>query len=147
MKQSDRLFGLIATIGALAYGAGALGIQTSFMSDPVGSKTFPLMIATVAFLCGIVMMLKPDDEPEWPVARSIGALIICAAVLVGYAYALKPGGFLVPTALASGILSFQISGKPKLAVITGVSLSVGLFVVFKFVLGLSLFGLPRWLMG
>jgi hypothetical protein len=26
-------------------------------------------------------------------------------------------------------------------------LSVGLFVVFKFVLGLSLFGLPRWLMG
>jgi len=49
--------------------------------------------------------------------------------------------------LASGILSFQISGKPKLAVITGVSLSVGLFVVFKFVLGLSLFGLPRWLMG
>jgi len=60
---------------------------------------------------------------------------------------LKPGGFLVPTALASGILSFQISGKPKLAVITGVSLSVGLFVLFKFVLGLSLFGLPRWLMG
>ena len=147
MKLSDRLFGLIVTIGALAYAAGALEIQTSFMSDPVGSKTFPLIIAAVTLICGVVMMIKPDDDPEWPVASTFGALLICTIVLIAYAYMLKPGGFLLPTALASGILSYQISGKIKQSVITGLSLSVGLFTLFKFVLGLSLFGLPRWLMG
>ena len=66
---------------------------------------------------------------------------------MGYAYALKPLGFLMPTAIAAAVLSYQISPKPMPAVLTGLGLSVGLFVIFKYALGLSLFALPRSLMG
>lgn len=144
--RSDRLFGLVVILGALAYIAGALQIQTSFMSDPVGSKTFPIILGGVAILCGLVFILKPDEEPDWPGAATILNIAVSAGVMVAYAYALKPGGFLIPTAICAAILSFQISPRPLAAVLTGVALSGGLYVIFKFVLGLGLQPVPKgWL--
>ena len=147
MIGSDRVFGLVALLAALAYAAGAFQIQASFMSDPVGSKTFPLIIAGAAGLCGLVMLVRPDPEPDWPGAGSILAIGVAVLVLVGYAYALKPLGFLIPTAIAAGVLSYQITPRPLAAVLTGIGLSAGLYALFKFVLGLSLVALPKGLLG
>lgn len=147
MIRSDRVFGLVAVLGALAYVVGAFQIQASFMSDPVGSKTFPLIIAGGAGLCGLVMMLRPDPEPDWPETGSLLSIALSVLVLVAYAYALKPMGFLIPTAIAAGILSYQIQPRPVFAVLGGIGLSLGLFAVFRFVLGLSLAGLPKGLFG
>lgn len=147
MIKSDRVFGLVVVLGALAYAASALQIQASFMSDPVGSKTFPLMIAGAAGLCGLVMLIRPDPEPDWPGVGSLLAIAVSVGVLVAYAYALKPLGFLLPTAIAAGILSYQISPKPVVAALTGIGLSAGLFALFKFVLGLSLFAFPKGFLG
>jgi putative tricarboxylic transport membrane protein len=144
---SDRIFGLVSAIVALAYIASATQIQTSFLADPVGPKSFPIMIGVVGALCGLFMVLKPDPEPNWPALKTFGALAFAVVVLVLYAYALIPLGFLVPTAIAAGVLSYQISPNAKNAAFAGVGLSIGLFILFKFALGLSLFALPRWLMG
>lgn len=144
---SDRIFGAVATVVALTFIASATQIQTSFLADPVGPKTFPMLIGAVAALCGITLMIRPDPDPEWPELATLGALAIAVVVLVGYAYALKPLGFLLPTAIAAGILSYQISPRPKMAMVSGIGLSVGLFLVFKFALGLSLVGLPKGLTG
>ncbi len=143
MMNSDRLFGVVVILGALAYAAGALQIQTSFMSDPVGSKTFPLILATVAALCGLVMIVKPDADPEWPSVSTLGSLLISVAVMVGYAYTIKPLGFMIPTAICAAILSFQISPRTVPAVVTGIGLSIGLFLVFKYALGLGLQPFPK----
>lgn len=145
--NTDRIFGVVVVLGALAYIASALQIQTSFMSDPVGPKTFPILIAGVAAICGILMVLKPDEEPDWPELRALLALVFSVIVLVGYAYALKPLGFIIPTAIAAGILSYQIGPRVLPAALTGIGLSVGLFVLFKFVLGLGLVPFPKGLMG
>jgi len=144
---SDRIFGLVVALVALAYIASATQIQTSFMADPVGPKTFPILIGSVAALCGLIMVLRPDPDPDWPVLRTFGALVFAALVLVGYAYALKPLGFLIPTAITAGILSYQIEPRAGRAVLTGLGLSVGLFVLFKFALGLGLFAFPKGLLG
>jgi len=144
---SDRIFGLVVTFVALAYIASATQIQVSFMADPVGSKTFPIMIGVVAAICGVVLMVKPDPEPDWPASRTFLALGFTVLVLVGYAYALKPMGFLIPTAIAAGVLSYQISNRPVPAVLSGLGLSVGLYVVFRYALGLSLLAFPKGWMG
>lgn len=144
---SDRIFGLVTLFVALGFVASATQIQTSFLSDPVGSKTFPIMIGVVAALSSLFMVVRPDPDPDWPVARTWGALLVAVVVLLSYAYALKPFGFIVPTAIAAGILSYQISLNPRAAVFAGAGLSVGLFVVFKFVLGLGLVAFPRSMMG
>lgn len=145
--QSDRIFGLVGLVTALAYIASATQIQTSFLADPVGPKAFPILIGAVAAISCLVLLFRPDPDPEWPDARTWGGLAVAVVVLVAYAYALKPLGFLLPTAVASGILSYQISPNARAAAIAGVCLSAGLFVLFKFALGLSLVGLPQFLQG
>ncbi len=144
---SDRIFGLVIFGVALAYVASALQIQTSFLSDPVGSKVFPIIIGSIAALATLVLLIKPDEDPEWPHGATWLHLGIAVAVLVAYAYSLKPLGFLIPTAIASGVISYQISPRLQTAVLTGAGLSVGLFAIFKYALGLGLMALPRAMMG
>ncbi|MGE4610154.1 MAG: tripartite tricarboxylate transporter TctB family protein [Paracoccaceae bacterium] len=144
---SDRIFGLVMAIVALAYIASATQIQTSFLSDPVGPKTFPILIGVVCAISAMFMVFKPDAEPDWPVLRTFGALCFAVFVLVAYAYALRPFGFLMPTAVAAGVLSFQISPKVKTAALSGLGLSIGLFVIFKYALDLGLVPFPKSWMG
>ncbi len=142
---SDRIFGLLVLMVAAAYIAAATQIQTSFLSDPVGSKAFPIIIGVVAAICGFVLMVKPDPEPDWPASHTLIAILVAVVVLIAYAYALKPMGFLIPTAIAAAILSYQISPRAMPSAIAGISLSIGLFSLFKFVLGLGLVAFPKGL--
>jgi len=144
---SDRIFGLVVLMAALAFIASATQVQTSFMSDPVGPKAFPMIVGAIAGLCGLIMMIRPDPDPEWPKGRTFFALLIAVLVLIGYAYALKPLGFLIPTAIAAAILSYQISPRIVPAVLSGLGLSVGLFLLFKFALGLGLEAFAKGLLG
>jgi len=140
--QSDRIFGLIVLMVSLAFIASATQIQTSFLSDPVGSKTFPIIIGAVAAICGLFLIIRPDPDPEWPKPSKFFALLMAIVVLVAYAYALKPFGFIIPTAIASAILSYQISPRVGPAILSGIGLSTGLFVLFKFALDLGLVAFP-----
>lgn len=144
---SDRLFGLVVLMVALAFIASATQVQTSFLSDPVGPKTFPILIGIVAAISALVMIVKPDADPQWPASRTLFNLLIALAVLVVYAFALKPFGFLLPTAVTAGVLSYQISPRVLPAFLTGVGLSVGLFVLFKYALKLGLVPFPKGLIG
>ena len=140
---SDRIFGLVVLMVALAYIASATQIQSSFLADPVGPRAFPMLIGAVAAICGLVLIVKPDPDPEWPVLRTFGALAVATVVLVIYAFLLKPLGFIIPTIFCVAILSYQISPRVRPAMISGVALSIGLFVLFNVALGLSLQGFPR----
>ena len=191
---SDRIIGLVVILGALAYIVSAFNLQTSFLSDPVGSKTFPVMVGTIAALCGLVMVVRPDPEADWPQGATWFSLAIAVAVLIAYAYALKPMGFLVPTAIAAAVLcslimqDIEVSKTELLPMVagtsilcalgmdmeafgllplvsllaffglwdfsqrlsvsgtTGISLAVGLFLLFKFGLKLGLVAMPEVLM-
>ena len=134
---SDRIFGLITLITAVAYIAAATQIQTNPFSGEFLPKLFPLLIGAVAAISSLVLIFKPDPDPDWPMARTWGNLLIAVIVLAVYSVLMTPLGFLLPTAVAASILSYQISPNAKRAVIAGVGLSLGLFVVFKFVLMLG----------
>lgn len=140
--KGDRLVGLVAVLGAVAFGAAASTLPLPFFSDPLGPRAFPLLIAAVIGVCGLVMLLRPDPDPDWPSAGGWGALTIATLVLLAYAYALQPLGFLIPTAIAATILSWQIDPRPRFAVVAGPALSIGLFLLFRFVLGLGLVAFP-----
>ncbi len=134
---SDRIFGLVALITAVAYLAAATQIQTNLFSGEYLPKLFPILIGGVAAICALFMMFRPDPEPDWPAAGSWINMGVAVVVLAIYAVMLKPLGFILPTAIAAGILSYQISPRPGPAAIAGVGLSLGLFALFKFALGLG----------
>jgi putative tricarboxylic transport membrane protein len=134
---SDRIFGLITLITAVAYLAAATQIQTNMFSGEYLPKLFPLLIGGIAAVCSLVLLYKPDPDPDWPASRTWIAMAIAVVVLAVYAVLLKPLGFILPTAIAAGILSFQISPRAGPAALSGIGLSLGLFVLFKYALGLG----------
>ena len=144
---SDRVFGLVMTLLALGYIVSATQTQTSFLTDPVGPKGFPILIGIVWAVSSIFMVLRPDPEPDWPVTRTLVALASSVTILIVYAFALRPLGFLLPTAVTAGILSYQISPHLKRATFAGTGLSIGLFIIFKYALGLGLVPFPKGLLG
>ncbi|MGI9332437.1 MAG: tripartite tricarboxylate transporter TctB family protein [Gammaproteobacteria bacterium] len=141
--MSDRIFGAAMIVVALAYIASATQIETSFLSDPVGPKTFPIIIGGVAAIGGLLVLVRPVADPNWPGGWTVVNIAIAVVALVAYAYSLRPFGFLIPTALAAGVLSYQIRPRARAAAVTGLGLSVGLFFIFKYALGLGLFAFPK----
>jgi len=134
---SDRIFGLVTLITAVAYLAAATQIQTNFFSGEYLPKLFPMLIGGVAAISSLVLLFRPDPDPDWPATGSWIAMGVAVVVLAIYAVLLKPAGFILPTAIAAGILSYQISPRVRPAILAGVGLSIGLFILFKFLLGLG----------
>jgi len=129
---------------ALAYIASATQIQTSFIVDPLGPKAFPIIVGAILALSSLAMILTPDADPSWPDGRKALKIAAAVAVLVGYAVFLGDLGFIPATAVAAGLISYQIKSNARIAATIGVSLSIGLFVVFKTFLGLGLMAWPRF---
>lgn len=147
MIRSDRILGVVVVIVALVFITSAYNLPQGNLFDKLGPKAFPIIVAVGMLISATGLILRPDPEADWPEMPSLVSIGFATLVLVGYAYSLKPLGFLAPTAVAAAILSYQISPRPLPAVLTGIGLSAGLFIIFKYALGLGLFALPRGLFG
>lgn len=143
---ADRIFGAVMIVLALGYILSAMNIQTSFLSDPVGPRIFPYMIAGVVILCSLVMILRPDPDAHWPGPAMLLKIGGALAVLIAYALVIRQMGFIIPTAIASGLLAYMIAPRALPAALAGLGLGIGLYVVFRMILGLGLVALPRGLM-
>ena len=145
--MSDRIFGSILTVLALALFVSATQLESPFFADPLGPKSFPFIVSGAALICALSMIIKPDKDPLWPSIKTLIKLFTAIVILVLYALSLKTFGFLFPTALASASLSYLIQPNFFKSSSTGIVLSLSLFIIFKFGLGLSLFPFPKFLMG
>lgn len=147
MIRSDRILGVVVVIVALVFITSAYNLPQGNLFDKLGPKAFPIIVAIGMIVSAAGLILRPDPEADWPKMPSLVSIGFATIVLIGYAYSLKPIGFLAPTAIAAAILSYQITPRPVYAVLTGIGLSAGLFIIFKYALGLGLFALPRGLLG
>ena len=145
MRVSDRVFGLIVLLGSLAFFYAATQIRPGFGFDKMGPRAFPMGLGIAGALCGLVMLLRPDPEPGWPGPGALIQIGIATLVMLGFALLLKEVGFLIAGAVAAGILAWQIQPRPLAAVASGLALSVGLWLIFTYALGLNVPALPHGL--
>jgi putative tricarboxylic transport membrane protein len=108
------------------------------MSDPVGPRAFPIGIGVVLALAGLYPLIRPDSEPNWPEPRRLLEIAFATAVMIAYTYALPETGFTVATTVAAGLLSWRLGARPLHAALAGLAIAVGIFVIFRLVLKLSL---------
>ena len=87
---SDRIFGLITLITAVAYIAAATQIQTNFFSGEFLPKLFPLLIGGVAAICSLSIIFKPDPDPNWPASRTWISMALAVVVPVSYTHLTLP---------------------------------------------------------
>ncbi len=136
--MSDRIFGVIGVLLAIGFAVAAFQIQESFLSDAVGPKAFPLIIAVILGLSSAAIALKPDAEPDWPVLGRLVEVGAAVVVMVLYAELLPVVGFVIATAVAATYLAWRLGSTVLGSLMTGVGTSLGIYVVFHLVLGLSL---------
>lgn len=136
--MGDRTLGAAGLALAAFFIWQATRIQTSFISDPVGPKAFPIIIGLVLAASSLAILVRPDQAPKWPALNQLVEIAVTIGVLVAYAFVLPQLGFVISTAFASAFLSWRLGTRPLAAVASGVATSVGLYVVFRLILGLSL---------
>ena len=136
--MSDRIFGAVGLLLAVSYVFAAFAIQESFLSDAVGPKAFPLIIAGILGLSSLVILLRPDPEPTWPALGRLVEVAAAVVVLILYAELLPVAGFVIATAFAAAYLAWRLGSGPVELVLVGIGTSVGIYVIFHLVLGLSL---------
>jgi putative tricarboxylic transport membrane protein len=136
--MSDRIFGAFGIALAIFYAFAASRVEESFLTDTVGPKAFPFIIAAILGLSSAAIALRPDARPAWPPAARLAEIAAAVVVMILYAAALPRAGFVVATTLAAAYLSWRLGSKPLSAAISGVGISVGIYLVFHLVLGLSL---------
>ena len=136
--MSDRIFGIFGLALAAFYFWATSIIPDSFMVDVVGPRAFPYIVGTVLAICSLYILLRPDAEPEWPTLVNFIEIVFATAVMFLYAWALSRVGFVIATVFATAYLSWRLGTRPLNALITGVATAVGIYVVFRLILGLSL---------
>ncbi len=138
MRVSDRLLGAVGLTLGVALVWGATLIEVGFIVDPLGPKSFPTIIGGVLIVSSLFVLLMPDPEPEWPRLTRMLEVVGAIAVMVGYALALEPVGFVLSTAVAAALLSWRLGSTLLMAATTGIGIAAGIYVLFHLVLGLSL---------
>lgn len=136
--MSDRIFGLVGALLAIGYAFAAMQIEESFLSDVVGPKAFPLIIATVLGISSLVIALRPDASPVWPPLNRLAEIFAAVVVMILYAELLPEIGFIIATAFAAAYLAWRLSSSVLESVLVGLGTSVGIYAIFHLVLGLSL---------
>lgn len=136
--MSDRIFGVFGVFLAIGYAFAALAIEESFLSDAVGPKAFPLIIAGILGLSSAVIAFRPDPEPVWPALGRFVEVLASVVALILYAELLPVAGFVIATAFAAAYLAWRLGSSPLEAIAVGIGTSVGIYVIFHLVLGLSL---------
>lgn len=136
--MSDRIFGIIGVILAIGFVVAALMIEESFLSDAVGPKAFPIIIACILGLSSIAIVIKPDAAPDWPSFGRFVEIMAAVVVMVLYAELLPVAGFVIATAFAAAYLTWRLGSGLVATLATGIGTSVGIYVIFHLVLGLSL---------
>jgi len=138
---ADRIVGLGVCLIAGLYLYNVTLIPTGFLPDPVGSKTFPFIVSSVALICGILIIILPDEFTSWPPLKVYGKLAIAALMMYVFSITLRPYGFIIPAIITSIVLSYLIVPNAKHAILTGVGLSIGLFLILNYGLGLGLYAI------
>jgi putative tricarboxylic transport membrane protein len=136
--MSDRIFGAVGLVLAAVFAWQATLIQESFLSDQLGPKVFPIIIAGVLALASLSILLRPDIEPVWPRSRQLGELSVGVVVMIAYAELLPVLGFVIATLLATAYLTWRLGTEAIWAPVVGLVTAVLIYVIFRKVLGLSL---------
>ncbi|MGF1628150.1 MAG: tripartite tricarboxylate transporter TctB family protein [Kiloniellaceae bacterium] len=138
MIKTDRILGAVGLILGVAFIWGATLIETGFIVDPLGPKTFPTIIGSILVLGSGYVLVRPDPEPAWPALGGVFEIVGAVVVLIGYTYALEPLGFVISTAVAAALLSWRLGSTPLWGAVSGIGISFGIYAIFHLVLGLSL---------
>ncbi|TLF46128.1 tripartite tricarboxylate transporter TctB family protein [Halomonas urmiana] len=135
---ADRLLG-IALIGLAAFVAvQAINLEVPFSYEPVGPRAFPLGLAILLAGLSLPLVFKPGADGHWPHKALTLRLLLVLGLLLAYAMLFTRLGFIPTSLLVVAALARLFGASNGKALITGVLLSAGSYVLFTEGLGIAL---------
>jgi len=134
---SDRIAGAVILALAIWYYWVATGFRQGF-GDPVGPAAFPKMVAVPTAIFALFLIVRPDPGPTWIHRPGIWRQLAALGTLLAYPPLIEPLGFPAATFLGVVALAKILGASWLAATVTGVSVGVGLYIIFDPLLGLPL---------
>jgi len=136
--MNDRILGIVTLLLSIFYIYATSIIEISFISDVVGPKKFPYIISFFLFISSIWLIAFPKHKADWPHLSKIIEVFVTAAIFLVYANILSYVGFVISTIFLSAYISWRMGANLMTSLIYGTFVSVVIFILFNYVLGLSL---------
>jgi putative tricarboxylic transport membrane protein len=136
--MSDRIFSGILLVVAVFYAAAAYLLEVPFQYEPLGPKAWPILLAILLVICAVLVFLRPEREPAWPVGRGMVAALVLTVGLVLYAVLFEPLGFMVTTTVVCAGFALMLGARWLPAVLFGLLMGVPGYYVWTDILQLNL---------
>ena len=129
--MGDRILGGACVLAAAAMAWAAKGYVAPISYEPMGPRSFPLLLSVLIAIAGLWLMLRPGltASGTWSFShlRPIG---ICALAIVAYTALFETLGFTLATALMSVPVGMAFGGHWLKCLIGGAGLGLVLFFGF-----------------
>jgi putative tricarboxylic transport membrane protein len=135
---ADRVAGVTLTLAGIAVGLEATTFDVAFLTDPVGPKALPLVVAATLTLAGVRTLVRPRASVELPPPETLLRMGGAMMAFLAYAAALPWIGFFLSTTLVVTALARLYRGPWKGGLTAGLVLSAALWLLFVGLLSLPL---------
>lgn len=136
--MSNRITAILIIIFSFIYGLEAYRLKSGFGSDSVGPRGFPIILAILLAILGIMLIFRQDSIKNWPNLQSWVSISLALISFIIYAYLLVPIGFIASTTLETSFLSQRFGAKIWQAVLLGLGSSLFLYFLFVYALQIPL---------
>lgn len=133
----DRLFGVFLLFVGVYVIYGGLSIVVPFSYDPLGPKTFPVILGALLSALSLVIILKPEGA-HFPQSKTMLNTVFIVLLLIVYALSFNFLGFLLSTALLVFFMSRIFQGTTKQALGSAIGVSLSVYVLFGVLLDVAL---------
>lgn len=126
-------------LAAVAIALVARTFRVGFVTDPIGPRALPWLAAALLGTGGLILVLRPGDEPDWPPAgptRKAIAITLLSFAL--YAVLIGPLGFVLATTLLMTVLARVFGGRLLPGLLAGAAFSGVMWLLFVAGLGVPL---------
>jgi len=133
----DRLFGVFLLFVGVYVIYGGLSIVVPFSYDPLGPKTFPVILGALLSALSLVIIVKPEGA-HFPQSKTMLNTVLIVLLLIVYALSFNFLGFLFSTALLVFFMSRIFQGTTKQALGSAIGVSLSVYVLFGVLLDVAL---------
>jgi putative tricarboxylic transport membrane protein len=135
---AERVAGACLVLAAVAIAADATTFEVAFLTDPVGPKALPCLVALILAAAGARMAARPGAPPAWPGPAALARIAGAVGVFFVYGLVLPWLGFILSTTAAVTALSLLFGGPPLRSTVAAAALSSGIWLLFVRALALPL---------
>ncbi len=136
--MADRIVGSLVLLLAIGYALIAASMQVGFLSDPLGPRPFPFIIAVLTGVSSLWLLLRPDPNPTWPERSFWLPFGLVLLSLVVYAYLIVPLGFILTTTLEMTLLSVLFGARWWQGLSAALAFTLVVYLLFTQGLGVTL---------